>query len=342
LIFLNGKRGWWGDLKIPVMNMVQALNLALREEMERDQNIIVMGEDVGKKGGVFLVTEGLQETFGEKRVIDTPLTEGGIIGIASGMAVYGLKPVVEIQFIDFIYEAFDQILTHVAKLSYRTAGELKISMVIRAPYGGGVKGGQYHSQSPESYFIHTSGLKVIVPSTPKDAKGLLKAAIRDEDPVIFMEPKRVYRLIKEDVPEDKDFLVPIGKARIVKKGDDITLVAYGSILHEAIEAAEIAESKHGISVEVIDLRSLLPWDKDTVLESLEKTGRLIVVHEAPRTLGFASEIISYVTEKGFFNLLAPPMRVTGWDTPYPLVHEWKYLPNKYRILKKILEIIKFR
>ena len=327
---------------MPVMTMVQALNTALREEMTRDHRVVVMGEDVGKRGGVFLVTEGLYHEFGPDRVMDTPLSEGGIIGVAAGMAMYGLRPVVEIQFIDFIYEGLDELFTLVAKQRYRTAGEFTVPLVIRSPYGGGIRGGQYHSQSPESYFIHTSGLKVVVPSSPREAKGLLKSSIRDEDPVVFMEPKRIYRSIREEVPEDPDFTIPLGVARRVREGDDVTLIAYGSMLHEALEAARMAEERDGVSVDVIDLRTLLPWDRDTVRKSLERTGRLVVVHEAPRTLGFGAELVAWLAANEFFSLLAPPVRVTGWDTPYPLVHEWHYLPNRVRIYKALREIVEYR
>ncbi|RME01132.1 MAG: alpha-ketoacid dehydrogenase subunit beta, partial [Deltaproteobacteria bacterium] len=255
---------------MPTMNIIQAVNDALRLEMRRDPNVVVMGEDVGKFGGVFRATSGLQEEFGEDRVIDTPLAEGGIIGTAIGMAIYGLRPVPEIQFADFIYPAFDQIVNELAKFRYRSGGQYTAPMVIRTPYGGGIRGGHYHSQSPEAYFIHTPGLKVVIPSNPYDAKGLLISAIRDEDPVIFMEPKRVYRAARGEVPEG-EYTLPLGKAAVPRTGKDITLIAYGAMLHTTMEAAEAAAGE-GIDCEVIDLRTLLPFDLETILTSVEKTG----------------------------------------------------------------------
>ncbi len=325
---------------MPVMNMVQALNLALREEMRRDPRVIVLGEDVGKRGGVFLVTEGLLEEFGEKRVIDTPLTEMGIVGIAIGLAMYGFKPVAEIQFIDFVYEAFDQIVSEAAKMRAKTGGMFTAPIVIRAPCCGGVKGAMHHSQSPEAYFIHTAGLITMMPSRPYDAKGMLKAAIRSEDPVIFLEPKSIYRTVREEVPEE-DYVIPIGKGRIAREGSDVTIVTYGAMVHVSVKAAELAEEKHGWSVEVIDLRTLFPFDRDLILKSLEKTGRLIIVHEAPRTLGFGAEIAAYIAEKAIDLLRGPVIRVTGYDTPFPLAYEKLYMPNVARIYLAIEKVMRY-
>lgn len=325
---------------MPVLNMVQALNMALREEMRRDPRVIVLGEDVGRRGGVFLVTEGLIDEFGEKRVIDTPLTEMGIVGIAIGLAMYGFKPVAEIQFIDFVYEAFDQIVSEMAKMRSKTGGMFTAPVVIRAPCCGGVKGAMHHSQSPEAYFIHTAGLITMMPSRPYDAKGMLKAAIRSEDPVIFLEPKSIYRTIREEVPED-DYIVPIGKARIAREGSDVTIVTYGAMVHTALEAAELAEKKHGWSVEVIDLRTLFPFDKDLLIQSIEKTGRLIIVHEAPKTLGLGAEISAYIAENYIDLLRGPILRVTGYDTPFPLAHEKLYMPNVARIYLAMQKIMMY-
>lgn len=324
---------------MPVLNMVQALNQALREEMARDPRVVVLGEDVGRRGGVFLVTEGLIDEFGEMRVIDTPLSEMGIIGVAIGMALYGLRPVAEIQFIDFVYEAFDQIVSNMAKIRYRSGGMYSVPMVLRSPCCGGIRGGMHHSQSPEAYFMHTAGLITVMPSTPYDAKGLLKASIRSDDPVIFLEPKSIYRTIKEEVP-DKDYTVPIGKARLVKEGDDVTIVTWGAMVYQALETAKLVEEKHGWSVEIIDLRTLFPFDRDAIVESIEKTERLVIVHEAPKTAGPGAEIAAYITENHIELLRGPVARVTGFDTPFPLVHEKLYMPNVARIymgLRKVME-----
>lgn len=321
------------------MNLVQAVNSALRTEMRNDEDVIVLGEDVGKVGGVFRVTQGLFDEFGDDRVIDTPLAEGGIIGTAIGMALYGLRPVPEIQFSDFIFPAFDQIVSEAAKFRYRSGGEYTVPMVIRTPVGGGIRGGHYHSQSPESLFIHTAGLKVVCPSNPYDAKGLLVSAIRDDDPVLFFEPKRVYRAVKMDVPED-DYSIPIGKAKVVREGEDVTVIGWGAMLFEALASAdEVAEE--GVSAEVIDLRTLWPVDIDTIVESVKKTGRVVIVHEAPKACGFGAELLSLVTEKAFVHLEAPPVRVTGWDTPFPYALEMEYLPLQHRITPALLETAKY-
>ncbi len=317
------------------MNMVQAINDALRLEMRRDERVVVLGEDVGKVGGVFRVTAGLFDEFGDDRVIDTPLSEGGIIGTAIGMALYGLLPVPEIQFSDFIFPAYDQIVSELAKFRYRSGGEYTTNMVIRTPVGGGIRGGHYHSQHPEAHFIHVAGLKVVCPSNPYDAKGLLLASLRDPDPVLFFEPKRVYRAAKGDVPEG-DYTVPLGTATVAREGNDVTVVAYGAMLYEALDAAQKAADQ-GVDCEVIDLRTLWPVDIDTILESVKKTGRFVVVHEAPRTGGFGGELVTLVAEKAFFHLEAPPRRVTGFDTPFPYSLEMEYLPLSHRILPAVIE-----
>lgn len=311
------------------MNLVQAINSGLRDAMRQDDDVVLMGEDIGRLGGVFRVTQGLQEEFGADRVLDTPLSETGILGAAIGMALHGLRPVSEIQFADFIYPGFDQLVNEASKYRYRTAGAFEVPMVVRTPYGGGIRGGQYHSQSPESLFIHTAGLKVVCPSNPYDAKGLLIQSILDDDPVVFFEPKRVYRAVKMDVPEEP-YTVPLSEARVVRTGEQVTLLAWGAMLFEALSAAEEV-MKEGIDVEVIDLRTLWPLDIDTVVNSVKKTGRLVVVHEAPRTCGFGSELVTLVTERAFLHLEAPPVRVTGFDTPFPLTHEREYLPLAHRI-----------
>jgi pyruvate dehydrogenase E1 component beta subunit len=316
------------------VNMVKAINGALRLEMARDRRVVVLGEDVGKVGGVFRVTDGLHQEFGEDRVIDTPLSEGGIIGTAIGMALYGMVPVAEIQFADFIFPAYDQIVSELAKVRYRSGGEYAAKMVIRTPVGGGIRGGLYHSQSPESLFIHVAGLKVVCPSTPYDAKGLLLASIRDPDPVIFLEPKRVYRAAKGEVPEG-DYTVDLGKAAVRREGSSVTVVSWGAMIYEALEAAQQAASQ-GVEAEVIDLRTLWPLDIDTLVRSVQKTGRLVVVHEAPRSCGFGAEIVSLITERAFLHLQAPPARVAGWDTPFPYTLENDYLPLAHRILPALL------
>ena len=321
------------------INMVQAINDALSSEMRRDDRVVVLGEDVGKVGGVFRVTAGLYDEFGQDRVIDTPLAEGGIIGTSIGMALYGLRPVPEIQFSDFIFPAFDQIVSEAAKMRWRSGGEYSCPMVIRTPVGGGIRGGLYHSQSPESLFIHTAGLKVVCPSNPYDAKGLLLASIRDEDPVLFMEPKRVYRAVKMDVP-DEDYEVELGKAKVVREGDGVTIVSWGAMVYEALTAAEQVGAD-GVDCEVIDLRTLWPLDIDTIVESVKKTGRLVVVHEAPKTCGFGAEVVQRVMEKAFLHLEAPPARVTGWDTPFPFTLENEYLPLAHRIAPALMSTASF-
>lgn len=325
---------------MPIRNIIQAVNDGLRTEMRRDPSVVVLGEDVGHFGGVFRATKGLQEEFGDHRVFDTPLAESGIIGSAIGMAMYGLRPVPEVQFADFIYPAFDQIVNELAKMRYRSGGQYTCPMVIRTPYGGGIRGGHYHSQSPEAYFVHTPGLKVVVPATPYDAKGLLISAIRDDNPVIFLEPKRVYRAARGEVP-DGDYVVELGQANVVQEGLDVTVVAYGAMLYNCLAAAEQSEEEEGISCEVVDLRTLMPFDIDTVLSSVQKTGRLVIVHEAPRTCGFGAELAATVGEKGLLHLQAPVTRVTGFDTPFPYAREEDYLPGVERIRNGLREIVEF-
>ncbi len=321
------------------MNMVQAINDALRHEMRRDSRVVVMGEDVGKVGGVFRVTQGLFDEFGDDRVIDTPLSEGGIIGTAIGMALYGLVPVPEIQFADFIFPAYDQIVSELAKYRYRSGGEYPAKLVIRSPVGGGIRGGHYHSQSPEAQFIHVAGLKVVCPSTPADAKGLLLSSIRDPDPVMFFEPKRIYRAAKGDVPEG-DYTVPLGEARVARAGKHVTVVTWGAMLYECLDAANHAAGQ-GVEAEVIDLRTLWPLDIESIVSSVKKTGRVVVVHEAPKSCGLGGEIVSLVNEKAFLHLEAPPVRVTGWDTPFPYTLENEYLPLSHRVLPAILETARY-
>jgi 2-oxoisovalerate dehydrogenase E1 component beta subunit len=318
---------------MPVMNVIQAVNDALRVEMRRDPKVVVLGEDVGAFGGVFRATAGLQQEFGAARVVDTPLAEGGIIGAATGMALYGLRPVAEIQFADFIYPAFDQIVNEVAKFRHRSGGQYPCPITIRTPYGGGIKGGHYHSQSPEALFLHTPGLKVVVPSGPYDAKGLLLSAIRDPDPVIFFEPKRVYRAARGEVPEG-EYLIPLGQAAVTRRGTQVTLIAWGAMWHEADQAAREAEAE-GIDVEVLDLRSLQPLDIEAITASVRKTGRAVVVHEAPRTGGFGGELSALIQERCFLSLEAPVARVTGFDTPFPYTLEAEYLPRAPRILQAL-------
>ena len=312
------------------MNLIQAVCDALGTAMERDDGVVVLGEDVGRFGGVFRATAGLFERFGPDRVIDTPLSEGGIVGAAIGMALYGLRPVCEIQFADFIYPAYDQIVSEMAKYRYRSGGELTVPAVVRAPYGGGIRGGLYHSQSPEAIFAHVPGLKVVIPSTPHDAKGLLISSILDDDPVIFLEPKRIYRSVRGEVPAEA-YTTPLGKARIAREGEHVTVIAYGAMVHTALEAAELG-AELGLQLEVIDLRTLAPLDIQTIVDSARKTTRAVVVHEAPRTCGYGAELAALLAERAFLYLEAPVQRVTGLDTPFPHRLEAEYLPNAERIL----------
>jgi len=322
-----------------VMTLVQAVRDALAFEMERNPALVLLGEDIGRNGGVFRATEGLWERFGPERVLDTPLAESGIVGMAIGMALAGLRPVAEIEFADFIYPAFDQIVSEMSKLRYRSAGQFPAPVVLRAPSGGGIKGGIYHSQSPEAYFVHTAGLVVVIPSTPADARGLLLSAMRSPDPVIFFEPKALYRTAKGEVPEG-DQPVPLGTARIVREGKDLSLLTYGAMVPVAEQAAAEAEAE-GIGVEVIDLRTLWPLDIEAVTGSVAKTGRAVVLHEAPKSCGFGAELASLVQEKVFLHLKAPVARVAGFDTPFPYALEKLYLPDPRRTLAAVRAAVHF-
>jgi pyruvate dehydrogenase E1 component subunit beta len=322
-----------------VLNMIQAINHTLRDEMKRDDKIIVLGEDVGVNGGVFRATEGLIQEFGPNRVLDTPLSESGIIGVSIGMALYGLRPVPEIQFLDFIYPGFDQIQSELSKFRYRSGGQFTVPVVIRTPFGGGIKGSHYHSQSTEAFFAHTPGLKVVIPATPYDAKGLLTSALREQDPVMFLEPKKIYRTVRGEVPED-DYTVPIGKANVAREGEDVVVFAYGAMLHVAMEAAELAAVK-GINVEVVDLRTIIPFDIETIMSSVKKTGRVLILHEACKTCGFGAEIAAQIAERGILQLKAPIVRVAGFDVPFPYVLEEDYLPNPSRVATAIEKVHNF-
>lgn len=324
---------------MPTMNIIEAVRSALQTQMRADPRVVVLGEDVGKFGGVFRATSGLYDEFGGDRVIDTPLAEAGIIGTAIGMALYGLRPVPEIQFGDFIFPAFDQIVNELAKFRYRSGGQYPCPVVIRTPVGGGIRGGHYHSQSPEALFIHTPGLKVVAPSNPYDAKGLLLACMQQNDPVLFMEPKRIYRASKGDVPEG-EYTIELGKASIVREGSQVTLLSWSGMVSIAEDAARQAEQA-GISVEVIDLRTLMPFDIETLIASTRKTGRVVIVHEAPRTCGFGAELIASIQERAMEYLEAPIIRVTGFDTPFPYSLEHEYLPNADRVMGAIRQTLEW-
>jgi len=325
---------------MPKRNLVEAINRGLMEEMERDPAVVILGEDVGREGGVFRVTDGLQARFGADRVIDTPLAESGIVGAAFGMAVKGLRPVAEIQFEGFLAPAMDQIMSHIARIRTRSRGRFTSPLVIRSPFGGGIHAPEHHSDSPESIFIHTPGIKVVIPASPYDAKGLIKAAIRDADPILFFEPKRIYRAIKEEVP-DEEYTVPIGKAKVLREGDDLTLISWGAMVRETLRAAEMAE-KEGVKAEVIDLRTLSPLDEETFLISVRKTGRAVIVQEAPRTCGLGAEISARIQETSLLSLEAPVERITGFDTIVPLLKlENHYLPTPERIVRGIRKVMAF-
>lgn len=321
------------------MNIIQAVNNALHLEMKRDERVVVLGEDVGKFGGVFRATVGLQEKFGKDRVMDTPLSEAGIIGAATGMALYGLRPVPEIQFMDFIFPAYDHIVNEIAKYRYRSGGQYPCPVVIRTPYGGGIRGGHYHSQSPESLFTHVPGLQVVIPSGPYEAKGLLLSAIRNDDPVIFMEPKRIYRAARAEVPEG-DYTLPIGKGQIKKEGSDVTVIVYGAMTHTALEAVPLAREQ-GMDLEIVDLLSLVPLDIDLIEESVKKTGRVVVAHEAPRTSGFGAELSALIHERLMLHLEAPVQRVTGLDIPFPYTLDHEYMPDAGRIVRAAKAAMEF-
>ncbi len=327
---------------MPAMNMIQALNSALDVMLARDPNVVIFGEDVGYFGGVFRVTDGLQKKHGLTRCFDSPIGEAGIVAVGIGMSVYGLRPVVEIQFADYIYPAYDQIVSEAARIRYRSAANFHVPLTIRTPYGGGIYGGQTHSQSPEALFTHVAGIKTVIPSNPHDAKGLLISAIEDNDPVIFLEPKRLYngpfdghheRAVQpwakhplSEVP-DGHYAVPLGKANVARPGSAVTVLTYGTMVHVAIAAAE----ETGIDAEVVDLRTLVPVDIEAIVKSVEKTGRCVVAHEATLTSGFGAELCALVQEHCFYHLEAPVQRVAGWDTPYPHAFEWDYFPGPERV-----------
>ncbi len=322
------------------LNIVQAVNQALKNELANDKTVVVYGEDVGVEGGVFRATVDLQKEFGVERVFDSPLAESAIVGTAIGMAINGLKPVVEMQFSGFMYPAFNQIITHVARMRNRSRGRYTLPMVIRTPYGGGIRALEHHSESTEALYAQIPGLTVVIPSTPYDAKGLLIAAIRSPNPVIFMEPKRIYRAFKQEIPEEA-YEIPLGKAKIVQEGTDITIVAWGAMVRDVQKAAEMVKEK-GINPEIIDLRTISPMDRESFIESVKKTGRILVVHEAPKTLGLGAEIISIVNEKAFLYLEAPPTRLTGFDTTFPLpLGEKHYIPSPERIAKAIEDVVRY-
>ena len=320
------------------ISIVQAVQQALQNEMALDETVVVYGEDVGVEGGVFRATVGLQQEFGEERAFDTPLAESAIVGSAIGLAINGFKPVVEMQFLGFIYPAFNQIISHVARFRNRTRGQRQLPMVIRAPYGGGIRALEHHSESTEALFAHIPGLKVVIPSTPYDAKGLLIAAIRDPDPVLFLEPKRIYRAFKQEVPEEA-YTLPIGKAKVIQEGDELTVVTWGAMVPDVQKAIAGMEN---VSVELIDLRTISPMDRETIVESVKKTGRILIVHEAAKSFGAGAEIMAIVNEKAFLHLEAPPTRLTGFDTIFPLPRgEEHYLPSPARIEKAIRELIAY-
>ncbi len=336
---------------MPQQNMIQALNAAQDILLERDPNVVIFGEDTGYFGGVFRATDGLQAKHGLQRVFDSPITEAGIIAMAIGMGANGLRPIAEIQFSDYIFPGFDQIISELSRLRYRSAGQYTAPVTVRSPWGGGIRGGQTHSMSPEAFFTHIPGIKVVVPSTPHDAKGLLISAVEDDDPVIFFEPKRLYNgpfdgdheaAAKSwaqhsggDVP-DGHYTVPLGKAKVVRAGKDASIITYGTMVHVALAAV----AKSGIDAEIIDLRTLAPVDLDTITWSVEKTGKCVIVHEAPKTSGFGAELSAAIQENCFYHLEAPITRVTGWDTPYPHAHEWEYFPSQARIINALQHVMK--
>ena len=321
--------------------IVQAVANAMLVEMERDPTVLVLGEDIGKDEGVFRATEGLFDRFGPDRVLDTPIAESGIVGCSVGLAIGGFRPVAEIQFMGFLYVATNQVMAHASRYRWRTRGRHTMSMVIRMPYGGGIHAPEHHSESYESIYAHTPGMKVVIPSTPYDAKGLLISAIRDDDPVLYLEPKRIYRAFREEIPKDA-YTVPIGKANVVREGSDITLIAYGAMMRPTLEAADVLKAEDGVNAEVLDLRTIMPLDQEAVVQSVTKTGRCVVVHEAPRFSSISSEICALINEKALLHLLAPVARVTGYDTPMPLAKtEMAYLPNSKRIVKAARDIFAF-
>ena len=323
------------------MTMVQALNLALRQEMAKDDSVILLGEDVGRDGGVFRVTDGLVDQFGEQRVVDTPLAESAIVGMSIGMAAYGLRPVCEIQFSGFSYQNFHQIENHAARLRWRSQGRYPMSLVLRAPYGGGVRALEHHSESREAYWAHTPGLKMVIPSGPRNARALLVSAIRDPDPIIFYEAKALYRAFREEVPEEEETL-PIGRPQLVREGKDVTMISYGAMMRPTLEAADMLRERKGVEAEVIDLLTISPLDEEILVQSVKKTGRAVVVHEAPRSFGPGAEIVSRLMEKAFFFLQAPIERVAGFDIVIPLfAREKNYIPGLERIVAAAGRTLKY-
>ncbi len=323
------------------LTMVQALNLAMRQEMEQDDRVVLIGEDVGVDGGIFRVTEGLLDRFGEERVIDSPLAESAIVGVSIGMAIFGLRPICELQFSGFGYLGFHQFESHASRMRWRSQGRFAVPMVARMPYGGGVRALEHHSESREVFYAHMPGVKMVIPSGPRSARALLVAAIRDPDPVIFFEPKAVYRAFREEVPDDVE-VEPLGKSKRVREGGDITLVAYGAMLHRTLEAAKQLSDKDGVEADVIDLQSISPLDEAPIVDSVKNTGRLVIVHEAPRSFGPAGEILGRLVEKAFFFLEAPVGRVTGYDVHFPyLAREQSYLPDAQRISAAARETLAF-
>jgi pyruvate dehydrogenase E1 component beta subunit len=322
------------------MTMIEALNLGLAQELERDKRVVVFGEDIGPNGGVFRVTEGLQKKYGERRVFDTPLAESGIIGTAVGMAVYGLRPIAEIQFAGFLYVSMNQLVTQAARMRFRSAGVFTCPLVVRAPYGGGVRTPELHSDSLEGVFMQTPGLKVVIPSNPHDAKGLLASAVADPDPVLFLENIKLYRSFRQETPQEH-YAIPLGKAKIVQEGTDVSVFAYGAMVPVAVEAAKKAQQEQGIRAEIIDLRTVWPLDEEAIVTSVEKTGRVVIVHEAPRAGGVGAEIVSIINERCLYSLLKPIERVTGYDTPYPVPgQEDYYVPSPAKVLdalKRVME-----
>ena len=335
---------------MPAKNMIQALNSAMDVMLDRDDDVVIFGEDAGYFGGVFGATQGLQKKYGLDRVFDAPINEAAIIAMAIGMSAKGLRPVAEIQFADYIFPGFDQVVSELSRIRYRSAGQFTTPVTVRTPCGGGIRGGQTHSMSPEAFFTHIPGVKVVMPSNPYDAKGLLIASVECDDPVIFFEPKRIYngpfngvpdapltswaKHPKGDVP-DEHYTVPLGKAEIVREGADLTIVTYGTLVHVAQAAAEKAE----IDAEIIDLRTIVPYDMETIAASVNKTGRVIVAHEAPRTSGFGAELIAQIQEECFYALEAPVARIAGWDTPYPHAHEWAYFPGQERFIRTMKNVM---
>ncbi|UTR09069.1 alpha-ketoacid dehydrogenase subunit beta [Evansella sp. LMS18] len=323
------------------LTMIQAITEVMDQKLAEDPRVMLLGEDIGVNGGVFRATDGLVEKYGEDRVVDTPLAESGIVGTSIGLAMNGKIPIVEIQFLAFIYPAFEQVVSHAARMRYRSRGQFEVPMVIRTPYGAGIRGPELHSESVESFFAHTPGLKVVVPGSPYDAKGLLVSAIEDKDPVIFLEPTKLYRAFKEEVPEEL-YRVPLGKAKVVKEGTDLTIFSWGAMLREAVNAASKLEIEKGMSCEVVDLRTLYPLDRDTIIESVKKTGRAVVVHEAHKTAGLGGEVISLINDEALIYLKAPVKRIAGFDVPVPMFSvEEDYMPTLERVKRGIEETVNF-